>query len=103
MARVKITGHMVRSKEELLANIKDFSIPLRNGCRKWIGSSDNNDVPFLYIYYINHNPRRIAYEEHHGAIPDGHKIFMACKHKWCVNAEHMYSKKINRKIDNEMD
>lgn len=58
------------------------------GCLLWTGSLTDG-YGRIMIAGVRHQAHRYAYEQRHGAIPDGLVIDHLCRVRNCVNPDHM--------------
>lgn len=57
-----------------------------NGCWGW---TSRRPAKNGYNYLNNQLAHRIAYELYKGRIPDGLTLDHLCRHRWCVNPDHL--------------
>lgn len=63
---------------------------LPNGCHEWTADSGNSGYGRFWVAGTQKAlAHRWAYEYHVGPIPDGLVIDHLCRHKLCVNPEHL--------------
>lgn len=75
----------------------------KSGCLLWNGSRDNDGYGVLYSgppsnRYVK--AHRLAYQMHHGPIPDGASILHSCDNPSCVEPTHL---RAGSHVDNMVD
>jgi hypothetical protein len=58
-------------------------------CILWVGATNSRGYGCFAIDGVSHLAHRLAYEDAHGAIPEGMTIDHLCRVKQCVNTAHM--------------
>ncbi len=61
-----------------------------NGCLEWVGATADNGYGVVGNSGKKHYAHRIAWERHHGPIPDGLCICHHCDNKKCVRIDHLF-------------
>ena len=64
-------------------------IELPNGCHQWQGPLDKDGYGTFYLRRKNRRAHRVAWFGMRGAIPPGMVVNHICRHRWCVNPQHM--------------
>jgi hypothetical protein len=77
-----------------------YSVPQPDGCVVWQRSVNRGGYGQLTVngrYVLAH---RLAYEVHHGPVPDGQYVCHSCDNKICINPDHLW---IGTASDNMQD
>lgn len=71
--------------EKLLARIEIEP----SGCWRWTGVTKANGYGSLTVDGKTHNAHRLVYETLVGPFPEGLVSDHTCRHRWCVNPDHV--------------
>lgn len=67
-----------------------YRVDRRSGCWRWTRSlRPNGYSQFKYSRAKNGYGHRFAYEHFVGQVPEGHTLHHTCRHRDCVNPEHL--------------
>lgn len=61
----------------------------RSDCIVWTGALNSRGYPCFAIDGVSQLAHRVAYEAHHGEIPEGLTIDHLCGYTRCVNPDHL--------------
>jgi hypothetical protein len=75
--------------EMMLKRFKDKIRILGNGCHQWVGAIDRDGYGKFQLDGKCVFAHRYAYQCYHGSLDDNLVIDHICRHRDCVNAEHM--------------
>jgi hypothetical protein len=78
-----------------------------DACWPWLGARYPKGSPVTSVLKQNMPVRRVLWEHHHGAIPEGRTPGMACENQLCVNPSHLklvlFKSSIADRLDEHID
>ena len=80
--------------------IRDFSMPLANGCIVWTGARDKDGYGKSSVNGVDIRAHRLAWIHKNGPIPIGLWVLHRCDNPPCINPDHLY---VGDQFQNEDD